>query len=285
MKKSIFAIGLLSCMTFTASAAVNVSALELKHGDKAAEKAYFAQPHRIWDTHSYKTKESDYNALIELRNSKVKFVFHLAGKMKDGKPVGVTVGMTKPSIYNWYAGGFIVIHGTGKSVFSIGETQSGDKSGFVELHYKGTFSGILRLELMDNDDKLLVTFTPENKTLPYRIDLYAFPGHYGNAKKPYRKVFTSAGEIETPKKLTEQESWAVFYDTYYDRKLKRGDGCCAFLFNPNETETVTLRAAYACVAILSYKKGTSAHLILWDFKGWSSDQAKEYMQKLNISFK
>lgn len=289
MKKSIFAIGMLACMTFTASAAVSATVLELKHGDKAAEKAYFAQPHRIWGTNTYKAKPTDYNGLLVLGNSKTKFVFHLVGKMKNGKPVDVEIGMLRPSVYNWYAGGFIVPRGKQtelkKGVFSIGKVQSGAKSGFAELNYKGVFSGTIRLELMDNDDKLLVTFTPADKTIPYRLDLYAYPGHYGDAKKPFRKVFTSAGDIAVPKNLTKQESWAVFYDTYYDRKVNRGDGCCAFLYNPNETDVATMRAGYACLALLNYKKGTTAHLIFWDFKGWSSDQAKDYMKKLKFSFK
>ncbi len=271
------------------SAAVKAEYLELKE-DEAARKAYFAQPVRIWGDKIYKAAADQYNALLMLSNSKATYAFHLNGQRKDGAATKVNIGMMRPSVFNWYAGGFINIS-SGKNLlnagnFSVKEVKGTEESGWAELEFTGgTLNGKLRLELPDNDDKLLVTFTP-SEPLAYTVNLVAYPGAYGDAKLRARKMITNLGPVEgNVKKLTDRDCWAIFADSYYDREQNRGAGCCAFLFNPKElTPGSVLRCGYACQAYLYVKKGQPVSLILWDFRNWSMKQAADYMKKLDVNF-
>lgn len=270
-------------------AEVKTEYLELKPDD-ASKKAYLAQPYRIWGTKNYKASPETFNALLVLSNSKVKFVFHLLGKLENGIAKNVQIGMLRPSVFNWYAGGFFTVQ-SGKNkladgVFSVKEIKSGAESGYAELEYSNSaFNGKIRLELMDNDDKVLLSFTPAGQ-IPYSINLYAYPGTYGNAKLRDRQVTTNMGVVDGKiKKLTPQDCWAVFSDKYYDKAQNRGDGCCAVLFNPKELlPGSVIRCGYACTSYLYYRKGQTANLIFWDFKGWSAKQAVDYMKKLDVKF-
>lgn len=272
------------------SAAVKAEYLELK-ADEATRKAYFAQPVRMWGDKIYRGAADKYHALLTLSNSKISYVFHLFGDIKDGAAKNVRIGMMRPTQFNWYAGGFINIS-SGKNqlysgTFSIKEIKGGEDSGYVEMEFSdAVLNGTIRLELANNDDKLLLSFTPSVQ-LPYMVNLIAYPGAYGDAKLRVRKMITNLGSVEgNVKKLTPQDFWIVFGDAYYDREQNRGAGCCAFLFNPKEIQPGSMiRCGYACQAYLYCRqKGKPFSLILWDFKGWSVRQAVDYMKKLDIKF-
>ena len=271
------------------SAAVTVQLIELKPGDEAAKKAYFALPRncRLWGTKGYKPSDKQYNAILVMRNDKVNFAFHLRGNMVDGTPRGVQIGMISPTHFNWYAGGFVDIK-SGKKLlnsgkFSVKETKSGD-AGIAILDYsEGAFNGTITLALADNDDKVGFVFTPADKTLRFSVQLTAYPGEYGNAKLRKRVVYTNTGKGENPKKLTPQDFYCVFGDEYYDIAQKRGRGCCAFLFNPKEIiPGSTIRCGYACTAYLYFNKGSNASFVFWDFAGKSLAEALEYMKNIQL---
>jgi len=291
MKKGlmVFSLGMMSAGVL---AAVTVEKIELKPGDETAKKAYFAQKIRFWGTNEYKASPEHYNTLLTLTNAKIQFAFRLEGKIVDGKPRKVAVGMFRPSIYNWYSGGFIEVIANKQNLtdgeFELAEFKGGAESGYALLRYTGPeVSGTLRLELADNDDKLQVKFTPSPAKIlrGYQLVLISYPGAYGEKENRKREIQTNTGTAENGKKeLTKSDCWAVFYDSYYDRKENRGDGCCAFLFNPKEIVSGTLRAGYGCIAYLNYPPHQEANLILWDFKKWSAEDAIAYMKKLSVQF-
>lgn len=291
MKKGLlmFALGMMSAGIL---AAVTVEKIELKHGDETAKKAYFAQAIRFWGTNEYKTSPENYNTLLTFTNAKIQFAFRLEGKIVDGKLRNVAIGMCRPSIYNWYSGGFIEVISNKQNLtngeFELLEFKGDTQSGYAILRYTGPeVSGTFHLELADNDDKLQVKFTPsmENGLRGYQIVLTSYPGTYGEKEKRKREIQTNTGRAENGRKeLTKLDCWAVFYDNYYDRKENRGDGCCAFLFNPKEVVSGVLRAGYGCIAYLNYPARQEANLILWDFKKLSSEDALAYMKKLSVQF-
>ena len=289
MKIKWMALMVLTAAAGCVSAAVKAEYLELKE-DEAARKAYFAQPIRIWGDKAYKVGADKFNALLTLSNSKVTYAFHIYGIQKDGVATKVQIGMMRPSVYNWYAGGFFKIS-SGKNLlndgnFTLKEVKGSEESGWAEFEFTGaTLNGKLRLELPDNDDKLLMTFTPTSE-IPYTVNLVSYPGHYGDAKLRARKMITNLGEVENGvKKLTPQDCWAVFADAYYDREKNQGDGCCAFLYNPKDIlPGSVIRSGYACQAYLYCRKNQPFTVILWDFKRWSMKQAVEYMKKLDVKF-
>ena len=272
------------------SAAVNVQLIELKPGDEAAKKAYFASKCRIWGTKGYKPAANVYNALLIMSNDKVYYAFHLRGKIADGKTTNVEVGMIKPSHFNWYAGNFFNITSAKKNLnagnFSIKDIKSGDVGSAVLEYANGPFNGTVTLTLADNDDKIGFVYSPADKKARYMIQLTAYPGSYGDAKTRKRIICTNQGKVEGNVYKTDGKAYyAIFADEYYDREQNRGDGCCAFLFNPKQViGGSTMRVGYACSAYLYMNPGVDATFIFWDFKGQSLKQAQEYMSKLDIKF-
>ncbi len=273
-------------------AAANVKKIEITPDD-ASKKAYFAQPVRIWGTHGYKAAADSYNALVTLSNAKTSFVFHLQGKMLNGIPHAVQIGMVRPSVFNWYAGGFVTVRFAktqlldGNLAFGEIKAAKDGSSACAEFKYtSGEYAGTIRMELADDDDKLAMTFTPTGKKSPYELSLVAYPGAYGEKNLRKREIATTANGRCTDGKyvLDKKDCYVVFYDSYYDSGNGRGDGCCAFLFNPQEISAGTIRCGYGCTAYLSCKPGVSANLVLWDFKKWSAGQARDYMKNLNVKF-
>lgn len=286
-KISILAVMLL---TFVSHAAVKVQLIEIKAGDKAAEKAYFASKCRLWGFKEYRVYPGKYNAVLIMSNEKVYYAFHLAGNLVDGKPANVAVGMVMPSHYQWYAGGFYRITSGRKILrngkFSVKEIKSGAQGVAVLEYSGGEFNGRVTLTLNDNDDKLGFLFSPADKKAPYMVTLTAYPGHYGTPKLRKRVMYTNEGKVAKDiKMLTPKDHYAVFGDEYYDRSLNRGDGCCAFLFNPKQLLPGSrLRSGYGCTAYLNMVPGQDAAFIFWDFKGKSLKQALEYMKTLKANF-
>lgn len=290
MKLKKLSVLLLSAAVLTAAAEVKSYFIEMRPGNEQDKKAYLAQPFRIWSGNDYKAAKGKYNGLLVLANSKVSFVFSFEGKVKDGSARNVTVGMRKPSPLNWYSGGFFAVN-SGKNKLSDGkftmkEVKGGAEYGYAEMEFSDApLTGKVRFELANDDDKLLMTFTPGNEN-GYTLWLYAYPGSYGTPQLRSRKIITNLGEVKgNMKRLTPGEYWAVFGDSYYDRANSRGDGCCALLFNPKDFSSFGIvRSGYACTASFYNKKKTPVSLVLWDFKGWSMKQAVDYMKKLDVKF-
>lgn len=288
MKKLLTVVAVLTALV--SFAAVKVELLELKPGDEAAKKAYFAKRCFLWGTKGYRVDEKKYNALLFMSNDKISYVFHLYGTITDGKAKGVQVGMIRPSHFNWYAGGFFNINSGKKNLnagnFSVKDIKSGDIGSVVLDYSEGEYNGTVTMTLADNDDKLGFVFSPADKKARYMVQLTAYPGSYGDAKTRKRVMYSNLGKVEgSVLKTTGKEYYAVFADEYYDREQNRGDGCCAFLFNPKQViGGSTMRCGYACTAYLYMNPGVDSTFIFWDFKRQSLKQALDYMSKLDIKF-
>ena len=264
--------------------------LELKHKDENARKAYFAQKiHRFWGKNVYRSAPDRYHGLLVLKNKKITFAFDIRGKYKDGKASCVNIGMVRPCGLNWYAGGFFqafcgkenLINGD----FTVLKIYQGSDLSYALLQFKGkNHTSTLRMTLAEADDKLLLEFTSGIKNRPCEIRLIAYPGEYGSAEKRQRRIVTCKGEYSQHKELGKEEFWGLFFDSYYDRAKKRGRGCCAFVYNPQETLSAQVEISYPCTAIFRYKGDQKAHLVLWDFLYWPSRDAITYMKQLKVSF-
>lgn len=272
--------------------AVTVEKLELAYGDEAAKKSYFSQPIRFWGTHDYKIEQDSYETLLVLSNAKIQYAFRLQGKIVDGKLRNVAICMLRPSIYNWYAGGFVEVLAGDQALtsgeFQLLELKAGTDYGEVTLEYRSsTLSGSFRFGLSDDDDKLQLIFTPSlaENLQSYQLVLTAYPGTYGEKDKRERRLVTNASDVEMKRRdLTGEDYWVVFYDSWYDRKNNLGDGCCAFLYNPKVIISGSLQAGYGCIAKLNYPSTQIAALLLWDFKGWASEDAIQYLKPLSVQF-
>jgi hypothetical protein len=283
----LFIILLLLWLSSWSRGEVKVSCLVLEPGDSPSRQAFYRQPVRIWGD-NYLVKPDEYHALLTLVNGKCLFAFHLHGSLGTDGPANVQLGMVRPSHFNWYAGNFLSVFQDGKSQtgggFRLLEASSSLDGGFALLEYQGPGGGQLRLELAEDDDKLQLTFTPRCRTLPCQATLTAYPGAYGTPELRQRLLLTANRIADSNEMLLRaDECWALFADKYYDCAKGQGDGCCAFLFNPNNTSRALLKTdRYSCQAILDYIPGKDIHLILWDLKGWSCQQAQEYLNSLKI---
>lgn len=282
----------LACCISASFGAVTVEKIELKYGDETAKTAYFSQSIRFWGTRDYKIKPDSYETLLVLSNAKIQYAFRLQGKIVDGKVRNVAICMLRPSIYNWYAGGFVEVFAGDQALtsgeFQLQDIKSGTEYGEVTLEYRSdTLSGSFRFGLADDDDKLQLIFTPSlaENLQSYQLVLTAYPGTYGEKDKRERRIVTNACDSEmTQRDLTEADYWVVFYDRWYDRKRNLGDGCCAFLFNPKAISSGSLQAGYGCSARLNYPSTQIAALLIWDFKGWSSEDVIQYLKPLSVQF-
>jgi len=291
MINNLWAIVFLLLCAATAKA-VNVEKLDLTYGDDTAKKAYFSQPIRFWGSHGYKVGKDSYETLLVLKNAKTEYAFRFQGKIDAGKPRHVKICMLRPSVYNWYAGGFVEVRSGNQALtegeFKFLEIKEDFEFGEAVFEYRSEMlSGIFRFALSEDDDKLQLIFTPfmAKHLESYQLILTAYPGIYGEKEKRQRRILTNAsGEEITARQVTDMDHWAVFYDLWYDRGKNLGDGCCAFLYNPKAVVSGTLRAASACTARLNYRAGQIAALVLWDFKGWSSQEAIQYMKQLSVQF-
>ncbi len=296
-----YSIILAAMAAMTAQAEVRVDKLELKGADEESKKAYFAQPIRLWGTGKFMTDPAERVTLVSMSNAKTAFVFSLNGKLTADKRWSTTIGMLKPSHANWFSSSFfnfevdkITDKECGAEIMNAaGSPESGS---FIVRFTSPRLQADLKITLPDNDDKLLLEFTPKvaKPTEPnYRIDLLCYPGSYGGSyaageKLRRREAMTPVRllpQTGSSYRLTPQDCWVLFYDNYFDIKDNRGEGPCAFLFNPKEAVRVDINVGnYACLSRLWYPINQPAFLILWDFNGWSNDAAKDYLKKMKIEF-
>jgi hypothetical protein len=297
-KISIAICGLLFLTSFVD--AVTVKKIDIIADNEAAKKAFFAQPAWIWGTHGYLKEKSRQDSLITLSNSKISFVLHIIGKKTADGKINAQIGMIRPSHYNWYGGGFINFKAgqtqSNKAEFEISKLTSNAEVGSVEFKYKGKdFSGVLKFSLLEDDDKLLASFTPFNvaQTIKeYIITLSAYPSAYGGnwkkgAELRQREALTSSGKVFKGRcSMDKADNWLLFYDKYFEVISKRGHGPCAFMYNPKNINKVKVNVGnYGVKSMLYYKPTAISTLIFWDMKGWTNEKAKEYMNKLEVKFK
>ena len=254
---------------------------------------------RIWGTHGYLKDKNHRDALVTMSNSKISFSFHIIGKKTASGKINAQIGMIRPSHYNWYAGGFINFKAgrlhSKKMDFEIGKIVNNEEVGSIEFKYKANgFSGVMKFTLLEDDDKLLISFTPSNVAATikeYVINLEAYPSSYGGSWKKgaelrKREALTSSGKVFKGRRLMgKDDNWVLFYDKYFEVISKRGHGPCAFMYNPKTVNKVKINVGnYAVRSELYYRPTAVATLIIWDLKGWTNKKAKEYMNKLNVRF-
>ena len=294
-----YPIILLVLAAMTVQAEVKVDKLELKGADEASKTAYFAQPIRLWGSGEFMTDPAERVTLVSMSNAKTAFVFSLNGKLTADQRLPASIGMLKPSNANWYANSFFNFEvdkiTASECNAEILNAVGGPEFGSFTVRFTNPeLQADLKITLRDDDDKLLLEFTPKaaNPAVRnYRIGLVCYPSSYGGdfaagMKLRQREAMTpvrTLPQASSDYRLTPQDCWVLFYDNYFDVKANRGEGPCAFLFNPKEAVSVDVNISnYACLSTLWYPMNQPAFLILWDFNGWSNDGAKDYLKKLKI---
>ena len=280
-------------------AEVRVSNLELKGGDEASRKAYFAQSVRIWGYSGYPEDSRERIHLITLANTRCLFLLKLSGRTDPQERLHAQLGMLKPSSANWYANEFFSfsVNGVSPSEASVEivKLNSGTERGSVSFLYSGRdFTAELTVTLADNDDKLLLEFKPESRgdaaqKNTCEVSFLCYPSsHAGGwqaglqlrrreALTPVRTLPDSGKSVS----LGNDEPWILFYDLAYDVKGNRGEGPCALMFDPKECiSREVMIGNYACGLKFRYPMNMASHFILWDFHNWSNESARCFMNSL-----
>lgn len=281
--------------TASLSASV-VTKLELKGGDPDSKKAYFAQSVRLWGSNRFMTDPAERVTFLSLSNSKKSYVLIVQGKVDvQGKLYGI-VGMVEPSKANFDSNGFLsfTLNGVSEQKFEISAVEVEDETAKITWQH-GTDKAVLTVFLPEDDDKLLLEFSPElesekqkNYMLQFRMYPSSYAGGYQAGLELRKREGASTKRIFHEGKwtpLNADEPWIFLCDKYFDPAENRGDGPCAVLFNPKQAvQQDVLVGNYACYLKLFYPNKTKAALILWDFKGVPNDKALESMKSINPEF-
>jgi len=280
-------------------AEVRVSNLELKGGDEASRKAYFAQSVRLWGHSKYPKDPQERINLVTLANARCSFLLKLQGRIDPQGKLHAQLGMLKPSSANWFGNGFFSFNVNGvspsKASVEIVDLNSGTDRGSVTFLYSGKdFTAKLTVTLADNDDKLLLEFKPESRgdavqNNTCEVSFLCYPSsHAGGwqeglqlrrreALTPVRTLPDSGKSVS----LGNDEPWILFYDLAYDIKGNRGEGPCALMFDPKECiSREVMIGNYACGLKFRYPMNMASHFILWDFHNWSNESARRFMNSL-----
>ena len=280
-------------------AEVRVSNLELKGGDEASRKAYFAQSVRLWGHSKYPKDPQERINLVTLANARCSFLLKLQGRIDSQGKLHAQLGMLKPSSANWFGNGFFSFNVNGVSPsdasVEIVNMSSGPDRGSVTFLYSGKdFTAKLTVTLADNDDKLLLEFKPEYRGASAQkktceVSFLCYPSSYAGGWKAglrlrKREALTPLRTLSENGKyisLGNGEPWILFYDLAFDVKDNRGEGPCALMFDPKECVSKKVVVEnYACGLKFQYPMNTAAHFILWDFHGWSNESARQFMNSL-----
>ena len=273
-----------------------VTKFEIKGDDSTAKKDVFAQNLHI--RHSKLITDPAQRTIALRFSNRVKsYVLLIQGKVDvQGKLYG-TVGMAEPSNANFYSNGFISFHLNGVSdrEFEISDIEVEDETGKITWRH-GSDEAVLTIFLPENDDKLLLEFSPDlevEKHENYMLQLLMYPSSYAGGSKAgsalrnregvsTKRVFSEDGKWVP---LDADEPWIVFSDKYFDPAENRGDGPCAVLFNPKQTVRREVAISnYACNLRLFYPNKTNAAMLLWDFKGVTNADALESMKSIHLEF-
>jgi len=294
MKHCVLALLLLASGVLRAEVKVNRQDFK---PDEESRKIYWAQPIRFWGG-KYINDPAMRFSLLTLSNAKTSFVFYINGKL-DGERWPAAIGMARPSEANWYINSFFTFNidkiTPAECHVEIVEVPGDGSSGSFILRYSHPkLQAELKLTLLDDDDKLLMEFTPakiDSAASGYMVRLLCYPSSLAGGSEPGRAL--RKREARTPARtlnearhtLTPEDYWILFYDNYFDVRENRGDGPCALLFNPTQTiRSECSIANYGCQTFLYYPMAQSASFVLWDLKGWSNQAAIEFMNALKVKF-
>ncbi|MFA7174592.1 MAG: hypothetical protein WC340_14500 [Kiritimatiellia bacterium] len=274
-----------------------VTKLELKGGDPNSKKAYLAHGVHIWGENKFMTTPTQRAILLDFSNSIKSYVLLVRGEVDvQGKLYG-TVGMIRPSGANFDGNGFFrfKLNGVSEQEFEISNVEVKGETAEITWQH-GSDKAVLTIFLPENDDKLLLEFSPEldvEKQKTYMLQLLMYPSSYAGGSKAGRELRKREGssatrvfyEDEKWMPLGIDEPWIFLCDKHFDPAANRGDGPCAVLFNPKQTVQREVSVSnYACYLRLFYPNKTKAALILWDFKGVPNDNALESMKSINLEF-
>lgn len=244
---------------------------------------------------SYPKNPGEQYRLITIENPSIKYGLWLPGRIEKGRFVS-GIGMYFPSKANFYANGFIKI--------TAGNFDSSTTP--VEIKYgNGTVSFSWRIPplscdavftLPEDSDMLLLKISlsdSSGKIKDYKVSLLCYPSSIAGGFEEGKSL--RKREIMTPTRtfseentfaLTKDESWVLFYDRYFDYANNRGEGPCAFIFNPAKILKAEVQLGnYACRSFLRYPVGTDAEIILREFYKTTNDSAIRDMKSLEIQFR
>lgn len=290
----------LTC-SFALADGASVTVYKAVPGQKAAPKD--------WPVHLFERVRKDdltnptaVNIGVVLKNEKKTISLRYSGRQvtrKDGTKEWIgTFGWPSPNS-NWYHDGFVYATVDGVKAqshpFKLESTGSKDAAmaRFSAEMPKGKL--IHEFLLFPDDDKLLfnVKFEPaEGKTVKsIKLQFNNYPSDFGKPDKRSRRVTTAKREMTPAKdggstnaKLTPQEPWALYFDTFYDIAEKRGKGPSAIAFDTTKTDMAVSCGGYRCTARAALKPGVmDAPFVLWDFSGITNADALAYMKALEIA--
>jgi hypothetical protein len=299
MKKSCVTLLFIAIGMFSTLAEVSVRDYTFIGGNSQSKNCYMQQKYRFWGANRYPKDKNFKGRLIVLASSKATFTFWMPGKMKDGK-WSTSLGMCAPSKANWFCGGFFRIRSgkfdSNKASAEIGNISHGEAGSFSICWQAQGIKAETKIILPDDEDKLLISTKlvkyPSN-IKSYIVVLRCYPGSLGGGWKAglklrQRRAMTLDRKISINQDvqkvvLSKKEAWCLFYDDYFDVAKNRGEGPCAFLFNPMKTaKTIVTVANYSCSASLIYYAKKQSDIMVYDFNKLTNKQAIDYMKSLKI---
>ena len=191
----------------------------------------------------------------------------------------VSLGMTSPTMANWYGQGFFRIRIDGMSLHDIPATFRVVRASGPDTMLQGTWNTpkgpvYVRFSLRGDDDKLLmqVALDPNTKAEGMEVELLAYPQGFKPVKlcvQTEERTMCKTGKIVLD---PAKEPWAI----YYDAGTPSG-GPCGLVYVPREIRNITIdRKPYQINTILTARPGgRTITLGLWDFsrdRGDDSDK-------------
>jgi len=303
MRSQCFALALTLLTALTGYAAVTVKTYHVAGGEEVTSETWPPQLlQRIRKTD--RKNPTSVNTAVVFTNRRKTIAIKYSGRettnKKGEKQWTGQFGWVPPNA-NWYHDGFFRFT-LNKSAslhhrFQLVETRSGDTGLARWVADMPDATATLEFSLRANDDKLLfhIRFEPkEQKAVSSAVvTLQCYPSDFAVQKPETRSraALTSKRRLTPGPKggssraeVSEEESWALFLDEYYDVAEGRGAGPCAVAWDVSRCD-VTLRCGgYVCYALAGLKSGvTETSFVLWDFSGVTNADAITVMKALEVT--
>ena len=196
----------------------------------------------------------------------------------------VTLGMTSPTVANWYYQGFFEVRVDGVGIRDVPAEFRAIRTGGPDAMLEGTWATAkgpvhVRFLIRGNDDKLLmqVALGPKTQARKFEVELLAYPQGFG---KPWNRwMFTATRDVAGPGTQAldaAKEAWALYYD-----KGMRG-GPCGLVYVPDEVADARVKLGpYNVNTILTAKPGgRRVTMGLWDFTMFQDAKAnRAYLRR------
>ena len=181
----------------------------------------------------------------------------------------VPLGMSSPSVANWYYQGFFRVRLDGVGMHDIPATFRAVRTAGPDAMLEGVWATsrgpvYVRFAVRGNDDKLLmqVALDPQTQAEELQVELTAYP--HGFQKPWNRHMLTAVRDVPTAAGLRldkATEPWALYYD-----KGMRG-GPCGLAYAPDEIDSVLVNLGpYSVNTVLTARPGgRQVTVALWDF--------------------